>query len=287
MATLSNVLGQIRTNESGGNYTAQNPTSTASGAYQFVNGTWQGLTQQSGIGTQYPTAKSAPPNVQDAVAAYALERNPNANSSSLWGGGPHSYPLVDSYDVSSQSLAAGNSLGGGGVLGNYAGSQGGFGANGTYADGTPIYDPNLGVVAPNTGAQDPYSGAPAYDPYSGASSPYAMPGNAAQNAAAGAAAGSGAGFPLTVGLQAGIGSAIGTWLTGWETDISNWIKGLQSAVGTWMTNAATAAFSSLKNWFARGAVMILAVVLIAIALWRLLDPSGEKTEAVARYAAAA
>jgi len=70
------VLATIRKQESGsaqGNYTAQNPSSTASGAYQFTNPTWQGLTRKYGIGTQYATAASAPASIQDQVAANRVQ----------------------------------------------------------------------------------------------------------------------------------------------------------------------------------------------------------------------
>lgn len=73
-ADIEKILATIRTKESGGNYGAQNPTSTASGAYQFIDGTWQSLTAKYGIGTEYSKAKFAPPEIQDAVAAkYAQE----------------------------------------------------------------------------------------------------------------------------------------------------------------------------------------------------------------------
>jgi hypothetical protein len=51
----------IRKYESGGNYRAQNPTSTASGAYQFINSTWRAITGR------HDRAKDAPPSVQDAA----------------------------------------------------------------------------------------------------------------------------------------------------------------------------------------------------------------------------
>jgi len=59
--------------ESGGDYTAQNKTTTASGAYQFINSTWQQYAGQIGYG-QYQTAASAPPAVQDAVFAQAVQQ---------------------------------------------------------------------------------------------------------------------------------------------------------------------------------------------------------------------
>lgn len=49
-----------------GLYKAENPTSSASGAYQFVDGTWQHYARLAGYG-KYRRASDAPPSVQDAV----------------------------------------------------------------------------------------------------------------------------------------------------------------------------------------------------------------------------
>lgn len=49
-----------------GMYTAENPVSTASGAYQFIDGTWQTLSRQAGH-AGWSHAAYAPPRVQDAV----------------------------------------------------------------------------------------------------------------------------------------------------------------------------------------------------------------------------
>lgn len=61
---IARVLATIRSVEAGNNYTARNPLpgQTASGAYQFTNGTWN---RYGG----YPAAYLAPPAVQDARAA--------------------------------------------------------------------------------------------------------------------------------------------------------------------------------------------------------------------------
>lgn len=48
-------------------YTAQNPRSTASGAYQFLDSTWKVASARAGY-PGYTKAKYAPPHVQDVVA---------------------------------------------------------------------------------------------------------------------------------------------------------------------------------------------------------------------------
>jgi hypothetical protein len=59
---LGAILATIRTMESGGDYTAEARSSTASGAYQFIDGSWGGY-------GGYARARDAPPAVQDAKAA--------------------------------------------------------------------------------------------------------------------------------------------------------------------------------------------------------------------------
>ncbi len=63
---VQRALATIRMMESGGNYSAQNPTSSASGAYQFLDTTWGGY-------GGYPRAKNAPPSVQDRKAAELVQ----------------------------------------------------------------------------------------------------------------------------------------------------------------------------------------------------------------------
>lgn len=67
------ILATIRQMESGNNYTAQNPTSSASGAYQFIDSTWQSLTKKYGVGTEFKSAKDAPPAIQDQIASAYLQ----------------------------------------------------------------------------------------------------------------------------------------------------------------------------------------------------------------------
>lgn len=71
--TTGEILKTIRVRESSENYAAKNPNSSASGAYQFIDSTWQGLTKKFGLGTEYSKASEAPPQIQDAIAAKYIE----------------------------------------------------------------------------------------------------------------------------------------------------------------------------------------------------------------------
>ena len=77
------ALEKIKQCESGGDYTAENPTSTASGAYQFIDGTFQSLSASQG----YTHAADAPEAVQDAAAIELYNEQgtaPWAASASCW-----------------------------------------------------------------------------------------------------------------------------------------------------------------------------------------------------------
>ena len=59
--------------ESGGNPKAQNPYSSASGLFQFIDGTWRAYSRESGIGDSYSRAKYAPAEVQWALARWVVD----------------------------------------------------------------------------------------------------------------------------------------------------------------------------------------------------------------------
>ena len=86
------LLALIRGRESRGDYRATNLVSTASGAYQFIDGTWAAVSKMTGVGTNYARACDAPPVDQDYNALVLLRRN-GPNSSYSWkASGP--YPTV-------------------------------------------------------------------------------------------------------------------------------------------------------------------------------------------------
>jgi hypothetical protein len=243
--SYSSLAGLVQHFESGGNYTAVNPQSGAGGAYQFVPSTWNQYASQIGVNTsQYPTAQSAPPNVQDAVFQQAVSQRglgdwtcPGCNS-----------PLtqyVAANDVSALPVSEG------------------FGSNGvtttTGADGIPTVD-----VTPSGGNNPPAT----------------TSGGGTSNLTTQIP---GAGYPLDVGLQPGAQSAITSIGTNIGTSVGNAITGvgntLQSGILGWLT--------SIENWVGRGFLILIAVVVLLVALWRIMDPSGEKTREVVRGAVAA
>ena len=78
------TLATIRMCESGGDYRAENPRSTASGAYQMLDSTWRSLSASKG----YSRAKHAPKSVQDAAARELLREQgttPWNPSKHCWG----------------------------------------------------------------------------------------------------------------------------------------------------------------------------------------------------------
>jgi hypothetical protein len=79
------ILKTIRTLESNGDYTTPNKAgaSSASGAYQFIDSTWQNLTQKYNIGTDFKRAMNAPPEIQDAVAAKYVEEILSQNNNDV------------------------------------------------------------------------------------------------------------------------------------------------------------------------------------------------------------
>ena len=81
----ASIKARIRYCESSNNYSATNPTSTASGAYQFLDGTWRGIPTSITGGTA--RAKDATPAQQDAAFDWLYARagtTPWLASSACW-----------------------------------------------------------------------------------------------------------------------------------------------------------------------------------------------------------
>ena len=109
-ATVDKIAQTIRIRESGGNYTAQNGSSSASGAYQFIDSTWQGLTQQYGFGTQYASAADAPAGVQDYIAKKQIADILDANNGNIAAVPNTWYTGNAAGNMTAKQLAANNGL---------------------------------------------------------------------------------------------------------------------------------------------------------------------------------
>lgn len=292
---FSSLADMVRFYESGGDYNAKNPGTTASGAYQFIDSTWRGYASQIGIDTSvYPTARSAPPYLQDRVFQRAVATN-GLNDWTC----PGCNPALTSYVNNNPGVSAlpvapvGSGLSPGGLtdtgvsdVGHVnAGLYDIFDQNGQWVGQTT--DPSLvgpgetarpasGTASPaggggpgggqggNTSNVDPNSGLPLD------SATAAMPGMILEE-------------PATVGLSPGLAQAT-----------SGWIKGAETAVGNAFTKALNAAeaaigalFQNVTNYFIRAGLILLAVIIIALALWRMMDPGGKNTMAIIKTAAKA
>ena len=91
-ANAAPSLDAIKQCESGGNYQAVNASSGASGAYQFLDSTWAGMSQSAG----YAHAADAPAAVQDAAAAELMARSGASQweCSSMISSGSYSAPAA-------------------------------------------------------------------------------------------------------------------------------------------------------------------------------------------------
>jgi len=107
---VDKILSTIRAKESGGNYGAQAKGSSASGAYQYIDSTWQSLTKKFSIGAEFKKAKDAPKEIQDLIARKNVEEILAKNNGSLSAVANTWYTGNAQGKMSAQALAANNGL---------------------------------------------------------------------------------------------------------------------------------------------------------------------------------
>lgn len=272
MASQDLQLRAIMTAESGGknvyNYLyATNPTYyTASGYYQITNSTWKQGAELAGVDTAaYPTAISAPYDVQTKVASSLLDRY----GMQPWSGS-NAYGLVAQIDAGQNPpLVTGPVDSGAGVLTADQGSNahlanwdatGGSDPNNfsTFDPGAFTYGGGQMQTAPNTiGGTSQQQGKDS-----------SLPASSAATALAGQP-GILLGSLFQFGLTTGLGQAVGSWISTAETSVGNAVK-----------NAMTAVLGEAENMALRAMLILVGLVLVVVALWRLMDPDGSKTREI-------
>lgn len=224
---------------------------TAGGYYQITNTTWQNGAKLAGVDTsQYPTAISAPPEVQTQVAGKLYE----TYGFSPWQGNPRS----------AADMATLNSGGSLSYVGDNTAPVGGASTT-TLASTTPD---TSGQGYGSSGTSTTGGGGASYTDPTTLQTYTVNPGSTSVQA-------SGAGYGQTTNIAASPSLL---------SDLNTWITGLKNSVGDWMTTALQGVLGTVGNLFARFGLIILGIVLILVALWRVMDPSGEKTREVIKGA---
>lgn len=301
VASFSQIEPYLIQSESGGkNYTsAQNvdyPNSTASGYYQITNSTWAGIPTSITGGTE--SAYQAPFAQQQAAAQYLW----NSNNGSDWlcqgcnstavaanaafeSGGTPSYPISSA--VSSLPLAGGsaNNYGLGDANLNQLNDPSYLTGMPTYGDQTASDTTGLpyGDTTGETTVLGPYGSTSgqlqAEGYYGGSLHVNVTQPNTTATSQVLAGGGSPAGSLTNTGVLGGVGSLFGAG-TGQNvqvglqpstvTDIGKWISQPITAFEQWAASMAEAGI----NWFERGFLIFLAIVIIFVALWRLSGDRG-------------
>ena len=228
---FGSIAGLVQRFESGGDYTAQSATSSASGAYQFTRGTWSRFAPAAGVDLgQYPTAGEAPPAVQDAVFATTYSQV----GLQPWTC-PGCNPGLASYVASNRDAV--NSL-------PVLGADGGAASSGTGAAGG-VYDLTGesgagGVLGSGTAAAD------------------------AAAAAMGVLPPLWSGGPFQVGIAPGISAEVGSWITGAENAVGRAFRGavggLLVSVSNWFKRGSLIFIGAVLIlgalfWLAAGSVL--------------------------------
>lgn len=256
----------------------------AQGYFQITGGTWA---QFGGTATGFNSALNAPYSTQVQIAQnIPVARWGPATQSALQAAGYQPQPgetlgqMMSRYgeDPSATTAADGSTFTGSGTIANGTPSSG-FGGNGDSVSSAGTFDPYSGDYTssypdPNTAFNTSGTGSTSTGSSSGSGATHSSGGSATTGSTTSPSGDVGQGTPITQGLQQGTISAIGSWISGIESAFGS---GLKSAL-TAGENAVGTYFAGLANWFARGFLIILGIVILAIGLIALLwDHGGKET----------
>lgn len=228
-------------------------TTQAAGAYQFQPATWDSVASQYGLNFQNP-------NDQNAGAWYEAQ---NVYAQKTGGGSLYGALQAGDYQgvaqvlqgtwpsTSAQSIAAAETTGATVPSGSYS-------TPGTTSGATNYT--NAGYYTGSSGAWG--GGTPGGMGLGNGSS---VTGTTAQAQAqqGSAAAAAGVGMPLDVSIEPGLAAGIG-----------GWISSLESGIGSSIQGAVGSVVGSAENWFGRGFLILIGLMLVVIALWAMLSKAG-------------
>jgi hypothetical protein len=272
MATRQQQLAAIMTAESGGrNVNNQQgpggtPASSASGYYQMIDSTWQQSARWAGIDTtQYPRAINAPFDVQTQAANALIDHQ----GLQPWAGS-RANSLINQIDSGqSPRLVYGPTDGSGTTQIADGTPGGGFGDHPVVTTGpdgiaTTTVTPNPSQTA-GGGTGNTAAGA-------GASAPGYLPPSTT-------------GGPFAFGLVPGLAAAVQSDVASTQQTAQTIATGAETATGNAFRTAWAGALGAAENWVERWFLVIAAIAIIALALWRIMDPSGDKLGGFVRKAA--
>lgn len=240
-----------------GGYTAHDPNSSASGAYSFLTSTWQTYAPKAGVDiNKYPYAYMAPPAAQDAVAAIT----PVSNWGGTWAGSGGANAINPAYIQATPMTAtqlSGSNFTAPSSVPDYFTTSTTPGSQSSY----PITDNSgqFGTDNQTPGGVDPVTGQPDVilpDVNAGAPAQFqsgTSAGGASPTSATGALAQPGQGTPVQVNLGPQTASDLQSW-------VNAPINAAEKAVSGW--------FAQMQNWFGRGFLILIGIVVVGIALWK-------------------
>jgi hypothetical protein len=283
---------------------------TAQGYFQITNTTWRGYAGAAGVDTsQYPTAMSAPYDVQRQVAGQIYDTrgftdwsssNPArllGNPSNVTGprdGGQASPLATTSFGQNALSTGNQSDYVPEGATGFGSQSDQGYATQAPryLSPGEPGYDPSdpeghMTNLSPsdwanfyNQGSSPGSSGStgsPAGNARAG-SSPGVTGGNVGTAAVTGAEAGTPGylppiltGGPAALGLTPGLGQALSSWVDSSQSRVGTEAEKINSTWLSWATGGLTDILGTAQNWFVRAMLILVALVILALALWSLLS----------------
>lgn len=260
-STLSQIVAQLESG--GGTNTANQPASMVNPTYgQYGDFVSQYGSGSVGVDNYASQMLAANPNATlgDFYSSYVLNTGNPAQLSTLaelQNQQPAAYNNLtgnfgDSLDLPLSSLVGQNAS-----ASDYASASDGF---------APTIDVGGSSDAPVGQPGSEY--APAGNVYSSGSLGAAT----AEASAPGYLPPASTGGPAATGITPGLAAGISGWVGSLESTAGNIASGIETAVGKAWNATFGALLAEVQNLFVRGMLIVVGIILLFIALWRIADP---------------